>query len=256
MKLAYERLEDRVLLAANVAAKMRGSVLNISGTGGNDSVQVVIDDGQVEVFSDSNHDGHSESLGVFTGVSGININTKRGADQVGLFGEMLPGGIKVKTGAGNDVVVLEDLGITGTLSLSTGNGDDIISFNNVTAGSMSINTGKGNDTVTMEPGSTINTEIFHVILGGGSDIIHLIDEGLNVGDIRIPNDGRDLFLFNLLGDGSGAPGGGGGGNLLGDLLDTVGGVTGNGPGEDEVNDILDGINSNLQGILNGFDRRP
>ncbi|MEZ6058400.1 MAG: hypothetical protein R3C01_16995 [Planctomycetaceae bacterium] len=216
----FERLEDRVLLAASV--KMKGDTLIINGDGSDDAIYVSgagLATGEVEVAHDSDGDGIVDTfLGTFDGVANIQIKSKGGDDAIGVFavditGDLtivtgggddcvintlseIDGDVSVKTGGGNDLALLLNCVIGGAASLVTGGGDDIAGAAAcMIGGTSTINTGGGDDLVTLT--HTVSTGIVNINAGGGDDEVGL-DDG------------------NLVPPGSKVSGGGGRGDLFAD----------------------------------------
>jgi hypothetical protein len=181
-----ERLEDRMLLAAQVSQV--GGTLTITGDNGDDALIVVGTGGpgQVEVLADTDGDGLADdSLGSFTGVKNLTINTKGGDDDVAVVNAGLSGNVSINTGAGNDTAMVLDSLIGGNATFNTGNGTDIASlgsleFGTGVGGKVTINTGAGNDGV-----SLYNLTLYgplSVNTGGGQDYVELHEASVSLSD--------------------------------------------------------------------------
>lgn len=176
--LTIERLEDRLLLAANVTQS--GGTLKITGDVNADAVLLMGGgQGNVEVFVDFDGDGMADdSLGAFTGVKNIKIDTQGGNDDVALHLVDVAGKVSVKTGDGSDMVILADCVIAKNVSIDTGAGNDIVvtdsvnDFNQV--GSLNIKTGDGNDAIRLE-GLEVNKSL-SVNTGHDNDIFAFGDQ--------------------------------------------------------------------------------
>jgi hypothetical protein len=182
--LTLERLESRRLLAASV--KQSGNTLTITGDNADDVILVVGGGaGEVEVFTDSDGNGLADdSLGVFSGVGNLKINSKGGDDDVGVFNVELQGNVDIKTGNGDDVAVLMNGAIQGNVTLNTGSGNDVAGTAGVFAditigGNLKIRTGNGNDGVSLS--FTQLAGDLDVNAGSGDDLVHIEEDDVALG---------------------------------------------------------------------------
>jgi VCBS repeat-containing protein len=179
-RLVFERLEDRTLLAGNVAASISGGNLRIFGDALDNQV-LVERAGATQVrltpLGDTTVNGSEEpvTLGGFR--RGITLNAGGGDDEFQFAGDetanfQIFGTANLNMGSGNDTLEFNGFRVSRALSISTGDGDDqILAGDGVTAGSglaafetASISTGAGSDTVQLA-----NTYFAkHVSLNAGS----------------------------------------------------------------------------------------
>ncbi len=169
-KLAFHSLEERTMMAGDVAVSVLNGDLRITGDGNANDVAVVqtIQNGVpvtgsyfVTGRNGTTINGHSSSttaLNTFTGVSrDFNINMGGGDDRVtlgpdndlyGLNNKLkVPRDMLINAGAGNNIVVLNGLNIARNASISSGNVADRIYVHADVQNDLTINTGGGADLV-------------------------------------------------------------------------------------------------------------
>jgi VCBS repeat-containing protein len=161
--LAFERLEDRALLAGNVAASISGGNLRLVGDALDNQVLVErASRTQVRLtpLGDTTVNGSDEPVTLGGFKKGISLNAGGGDDEFEFAGNetanfQVYGNVSLNMGAGDDTLQFSGFRVTRALSISTGDGDDqILAGDGVTAGSgfaafdtTSIHLGAGNDTV-------------------------------------------------------------------------------------------------------------
>lgn len=130
--LQLERLEDRVLLAANLQL-LGGGQLVLTGDGGVDEITIEAgtDPGSIDVTADF----------------GAGVETRTVLDIKN---------ITVRTGGGDDVITVEDVQLGGNLTIDAGTGDDIVvigggeAVGHILGGSLTVKTGLGDDSIAIE----------------------------------------------------------------------------------------------------------
>jgi hypothetical protein len=195
-----ERLEERTLMAANVTQS--GGTLTITGDNSDDAVLLVGNGtGEVEVFVDTDGDGSIDSsLGTFTGVQNIKLNTKGGDDAIGLEAVEIAGSLDIKTGGGGDGVIMGDMVVGGATSLNTGAGSDLIFAGGEFAGAMNVKTGGGNDVFLLFESSVSGK--LDVNMGGGDDLVAIDETSVTLGGAVSLNGagGDDLLVGDAAAD--------------------------------------------------------
>jgi hypothetical protein len=176
---AFERLEDRLLLAGNVNAVLNGSTLVITGDADNNSFDVSGSGGNITI----------------TGLASTTINGGASDDFSGVQD------VEIRTGAGNDSLGMaanEHTEILGDLTIITGQGNDGASvgnlLNGVTVhGRTVINTGAGNEIVSLEQGTFHGAVVIRT--GAGNEIVHLDDSTFM--DRVTVDTGRDADVVSI-----------------------------------------------------------
>jgi hypothetical protein len=171
-----ESLEERQLLnGAPISASLSGSTLTVRGSQSNDNIQINDDGTHVQVFA-FQPAGSSTSLGVFTNISNIVVDTRGGNDlvrymiqgtnplQIGQPGNVaINHNLTASLGSGNDrfeanvVATLQLPNVATTLS-SLGSGSHL---------SMNVSGGAGDDVALFRAG----------IIGANSSLLFKFDGG-------------------------------------------------------------------------------
>ncbi|HEY2759438.1 MAG TPA: hypothetical protein VGI75_01805 [Pirellulales bacterium] len=198
-RIGFETLENRSMLAGNVAAAVSGGLLNISGDGKGDQIVVhQLQTGDWVVAGLNGTKINGQKTATFSEVFSINIKTLGGSDVVGVAGGILPGSLCIDTGAGNDIVGLALLQV-GSVNVSTGAGNDALvvaglktstpevtttitqSLATSSSGSVNLDAGDGNNIVLL---AGITTDNLSLCTGKGIDFIGIagvcVDECLSV----------------------------------------------------------------------------
>ena len=184
--LGFERLEDRALLAGNVAASISGGNLRIVG----DSLdnQVLVERaGATQVrltpLGDTTVNGSSEPVTLGGFKKGISLNAGSGDDEFQFAGEAdrkfhVFGNVNLNTNSGNDTLEFTNFRVGRVLSISTGDGDDQVLASGDVGGSglavfkpSSIHMGAGNDTVQLA--NTYFAKNITLNAGAGDDNVDL-----------------------------------------------------------------------------------
>lgn len=232
--LAFERLEDRTLMAGNVTAVVDRGYLNITGDdlGNSIVVEATATAGVYRIYGlpaagspTKINNVDMSTPGTFVEVSGVkqgvNIQLKGGDDEL-KFGSAaetsiaFPRWLKIDAGTGNDTVELGRAGNDSTLdpvaiavdvrtdlTIRMGDGNDQLSMaNTVVRKSALICMGKGDDQLqfptTFTPAGETEEEAFPVHVGR-SLTLRLGDgnDQLNASNLRV---GRDLAITGGKGD--------------------------------------------------------
>jgi hypothetical protein len=198
-RIGFETLENRSMLAGNVAAAVNSGFLNICGDSKGDQFVVhQLQTGDWVVAGLNGTKINGQKTATFSEVFSINIKTLGGNDVVGVAGGILPGPLCIDTGAGNDIVGLAALQV-GSVNVSTGAGNDALvvaglktsSFDQTptiapaletsSSGSVNLDAGDGNNIVLL---AGITTEDLSLCTGKGNDFIGIagvcVDECLSV----------------------------------------------------------------------------
>ncbi len=133
-KMLVESLENRALMAGDVLASVRGSILRLEGdAAANEVAMTDLGGGRIEV----------------KGVNGTTINGSASA-----ILERVHLGIRVELKEGNDVLsfVGNKDHILPNVSISTGTGNDSLTIDALAAGLFRAETGLGNDRFPMDRG--------------------------------------------------------------------------------------------------------
>jgi hypothetical protein len=199
-RIGFETLENRSMLAGNVAAAVNSGFLNICGDSKGDQFVVhQLQTGDWVVAGLNGTKINGQKTATFSEVFSINIKTLGGNDVVGVAGGILPGPLCIDTGAGNDIVGLAALQV-GSVNVSTGAGNDALvvaglktssentetptispSFEGSSSGSVNLDAGDGTNIVLL---AGITTSNLSLCTGKGSDFIGIagvcVDECLSV----------------------------------------------------------------------------
>ncbi len=123
---AFEKLEDRALLAGNVTAAVVDGCLTVTGDSKDNIIavhQTQSGDWVVNGFSKTKINGGSSDT--FSEVSCIHISMCGGNDVVGVATGCLPQELDIDTAGGNDLVALVGLKV-GSVDVTTGSGIDAL----------------------------------------------------------------------------------------------------------------------------------
>ena len=210
-----ENLETRRLLAA----VQTGTVLNINGTSGNDTINVIENNGSVLVeFNDTANPQN------FSGITAININGGNGGDTIYYLGNSIGANIHGDSGAGKtggshgsgsgsggtgggsgggstagaDFITVTDAGTGSSVVDGDGGDDDITTIaGNMTGGRTTVYGGDGSDHIYINSDNGVNyttavarTAIF---AEGGKDTITVYD-GQNTID---GGGGKDILITSV-----------------------------------------------------------
>ena len=196
-KLGFEGLEIRTLMAGDVTAAVVSGVLEISGDGSNNSIQVKQSGANWKVQGLGTTVNGSNSAQSFSGVTDIHIDLGEGNDFIAaskgtLSGDFviddLDGGrstielskmnanrLEVNTFDENDVISITNCHVDEDILIvafaSTDDGDDVITIANSSAGTLlDVGTGGGNDVVTLKSVTASDGVIVTASDSGASDI--------------------------------------------------------------------------------------
>jgi hypothetical protein len=174
---SVERLEDRQMMAGDIAAFVQGGTLNLLESAGAQGAQngvsiVQVAPGTLMVSGLQTDDGGTTAINghasqQFSGVTSLNVNLGGGNDLVDIGIDNKPvslndvfinvDGTKAKFNANGfdyDKVNIANLTTTGKLTIQTGIGDDVVNIGNLRIGdndldAITINTGGGSDTLNL-----------------------------------------------------------------------------------------------------------
>src|SRR5215831_10341355 len=174
---SLERLEDRQMMAGDIAAYVQNGVLNIAESagyqGGQNGVEIrqvapntmLVTGMQTDDGGTSLVNGHTSQQ--FSGVSSLNVNLAGGNDRVNVGRDGSPlttlNDVFINTdgskgnnayGFDYDKVNVVNLHATDRLNIQTGPGDDVINIGKLqisdnSLGALTINSGAGSDTINL-----------------------------------------------------------------------------------------------------------
>ncbi len=155
---SYQQLENRQLLAGDVAVILAGNSLILSG-----------DNQDNEIILSTNNDGDIE----ITGANGTSVN---GMDEVAV--DAVIEDLRIFLRAGDDMVSVEDVDVAGNAIVRGGSGSDAIGFlRSDIGGNLRIDSGGQADFISVE---TVETgEDLVIISGGGEDTVGVDDSTIN-----------------------------------------------------------------------------
>lgn len=156
-RLGFEQLEDRRLMAGNVAVAVRYGALVITGDNQNNDIVISqTGNGQYSItpFAATTINGQATAQ-TFSGVTGdFNINLKGGADTIQMYQLdytqlTIPGNLKINLASSTGSFVdLWKTAITGSASVVGGSGGNTVSIDQSQIGAgCKLNLGGGNDEV-------------------------------------------------------------------------------------------------------------
>ena len=191
-----ERLEERALLAGNVTAQLRGQTAFVNGDSADNSVQILVDGGNVVVRGSDGTtiNGSTEDFVLATGTTSLpghlNVSLGDGNDSFTVAGVTVSRNAAINGGSGNDqIAIMSSSVITGNLSISGNAGADTISLQDSTASSsVQIRGGRGADMLIVSS-ATIAGDLY---VSGGVN-----DDNIVIDDSRI---GRDTTIAGFGGD--------------------------------------------------------
>lgn len=169
--MQFEQLEDRSLMAGNVAAAVVGGALSL--TGDNQANYLVIHQTGTNRFqvqgiaTNINFGGQSSRSVTFSNVSDIGVDLRGGSDSLTVYNSTLSGSMGIEMGTGNDALSItnaraDNFGIVlndgndvaalvkvstpsdGAVGLVAGSGRDAVALNRVTTGGLGVEMGSGN----------------------------------------------------------------------------------------------------------------
>lgn len=173
-KLGLQPLENRELMAGDVAGIMAGTTLELTGDAKDNQIEVVqVAANTIEVIGHGGTtvNGNASDLFVFSALENIQAEMNDGDDQVAFENLSLPGSLDVSTGRGhddvkvhrgranlatvntgedNDVVRFHSVNIDDRTSIETENGADKVNVYQLRTGELDVMTGYDNDKVDLE----------------------------------------------------------------------------------------------------------
>lgn len=162
-----EALEQKIVLAGNMAAYFADGALVLRGDGESNSVEIAPNaDGGISIF----------------GVDGTSVNGSLDPVEVSVD-NFLPEDISVVSGRGRDSVLIESIEVGGNVSMLGGRGYDKLDvLDVVVVGDVFLGGGRGNDTLIVEESAVGGS--LEGSLGRGHDDA-LIESSLVVGDLSL-----------------------------------------------------------------------
>lgn len=166
-----QKLEQRALLAGNVTAQLLEQTAIVNGDSADNSVEVLIDGGNVIVrgIDNTTVNGSTDDFILATGTSvplDFRASLGQGNDNLSIDGVTIGRHASISAGAGNDTVAITGASSIGwNLSIAGDAGDDILSVqdSNVT-GTATLTGGSGNDMLVMSGSVASN----HIVMSGGT----------------------------------------------------------------------------------------
>ncbi len=219
--VAPERLENRALLAGNVTAQLIGQTAFVNGDAADNSVEVIIDAGNVVVrgIDGTTINGAAGDFIVASNSSEITgslvASFSGGNNTFAVNGITVGRDIVVSGGHGNDTMTVQSTTVGRHLWMSGAQGNDILGASNVTTvGSLYISGGAGNDDIVIDA-STIGVDTRIDGLGGDDDIV--VRNSTLSDDLTIAgHSGHDVIMLDgaRVGDKTWLRGGSGADNMI------------------------------------------
>ena len=189
------------MLAGNVTAQMIGQTTLINGDAADNSVEVIIDAGNVVVrgIDGTTINGAGSDFIVATNSSEIAgslvARFSAGNNTFAVNGITVARDIVVSGGSGNDTMTVQNASIGRSLFVSGGAGNDIIGASSVTTGrDLYIIGGAGNDDILVDA-STVGVDTRISGLGGDDDII--VRNSTLSDDVTIAgHSGQDIIMLD------------------------------------------------------------
>lgn len=214
-----QRLENKALLAGNVTAQLVGQTAVVNGDSAANSVEVLVDGGNVIVrgIDNTTINGSSADFILATGTAvplDFQASLGLGDDSLTIDGVSIGRNASILAGAGNDTISVQGTTVTGTLNVNGGNGDDLLLMSgSVASNHINFAGGSGNDDIVIDD-SLVGVNAY--ISGGiGEDDIVFRDATVFVNVHVNGNAGADIIMFDstLVGNKSRIQGGAGADNL-------------------------------------------
>jgi FKBP-type peptidyl-prolyl cis-trans isomerase FkpA len=187
--LDYQRLEQRQMLAGNVAVSLQGDILTITGDGSSNEIRVTgTSTGRARVVpvTGTTVNGSSAVFEMGTTVRNVAIQMAGGNDSVTVENLPTPGYLDLDLGIGNDSANIRDINVR-TLNVNGRAGNDVVQFGNTfSPGYITIQTHEGDDTLSITSMAS-NRGVF-LDTGEGSDLIAIDNLGM-----------RENFVVNTAG---------------------------------------------------------
>jgi hypothetical protein len=193
-KLSFQQLENRMLMAGNVAVSVQNHALVVTGDNNDNAIEIEqVGNGQYEILGTNTTINGKLTPQTFSGVTGdFNINLGGGYDILSIVAHQgspvitLPGNLKVMcSGSGN--IVVDRVSILGGVSISAGSLSHV-SFSDSGIGSPSFNFGENDCSINLGDSSYVYFDYTPVqrdftvnmnISGNGSDSV--VFDGAPVG---------------------------------------------------------------------------
>jgi large repetitive protein len=163
-KLGFQQLENRMLMAGNVAVSVSHHSLVITGDKQDNDIQLAqVASGEYTVTGIQTTVNGNSSPQTFSGISGnVNINMNAGNDAVsiGSFAQAisLPGNLKINLGSGSDKLSVANATIVGGLSITGNTTAKKVELALVNIGEANFNSGKNDCVIDLPNGSNISVD--------------------------------------------------------------------------------------------------
>ena len=171
----FEQLEDRSMMAGNVAAAVVDGALVL--TGDNNANYVVVHQTgshqfQVQGLATTIKSGsHSGSSFTFKNVDELAVDLRGGADSLNLYNSTLSGTVGINMGSGNDVVTVTNVS-SSVFGANLGDGNDVASIYKVSTTAFAVDAGDGRDAVVI---NTVSANNLGVDMGNGNyDVLTVV----------------------------------------------------------------------------------
>ncbi len=181
IEMGVESLEQRKMLAGDVSVIVRGDNLIIRGDNSDNSVSIYDEGGNVFVSgADTTLNGAEDAIdtGISSeeGIDSLVVQLRRGDDTIDISDVTIKKQARINTAVGND-----DVSVNATFAdrfvLATGGGDDSVYLGDATfGGNVVVNAGGGDDAVDVD-GVILTGMSVRVSMGGGNDVLSLLDVG-------------------------------------------------------------------------------
>lgn len=184
-----ERLETRVMLAANITASVNKGILTITGSAEADQVTLEPGDqpGTVRISVDGGTVNNLTSVELSGLTKDIRAFLAGGNDQIFvqnfIGGHALPKNLTIEAGDGADVIDLQNVHVNGVASLNSGAGNDNVWVDDsLFVKKVSVDAAEGDDGVLIDrrtgfAGSTQFNHKLSVLLGAGTDVLRVGIDG-------------------------------------------------------------------------------
>jgi hypothetical protein len=209
-KLSFQTLENRQLMAGNVAASVQNHNLVLTGDQQDNNIQVAQvgqSDYLITGLNGTKVNGHSSQT--FHSVTGdVNANFKDGNDTLtfgtGTAGEstgaavILPRNLTVNMGNGTNQFALYATSVRGKFSLTGGNGSDSAVFAESNIGISSVNSGKNDATINLGGGSNTLTMNYTQV----ERDLNILDQASNGDNLALNGGNVGRYLYAETGNGA------------------------------------------------------
>jgi len=217
----FEQLESRAMLAGNVTAQLIGQSAFINGDAADNSVQVLVEGGNVVVrgADGTTVNGSTNDFVLATGTSQISgsifARLSNGNDNFAVNGVTVGRHVSINGGRGNDRIVLTNSIVNRNVAMAGSSGNDVLVVSTTSIGRhLSISGGGGSDDIVIDD-SQIGQD---ARLRGGSGDDDIVVRNSQIGDdlAAATHRGNDMVMIDAssIGDRSRIAGGTGSDNVV------------------------------------------